>query len=284
MARRRRKRMAGTKISSRSRPSIEQTRASRVRPRRGGDIATVESPKPTVEVNESRAKRRKPKRAKHRKIRDAWMKRAYADGFVDYYSGGRAARRVYNPIFKALGKNTNIRFRSTNDQTKADILNFIGGGGNKIRRRAKIRSGRYKGESVNLTYTTQKHGTKKGAPKSKRYVRGLSTAVKYPGTLNTNVGKLKVVPNMFQTNTVGNVPSRKGGKKVTQWNKAGTAWHEVGHSMGLAGDTRLPRTDKSVMSYNPNRNRKLDAFDYKAINAFWAPHVKAYNRRNKKRR
>lgn len=207
---------------------------------------------------------------KHQKIRDDWMKSAYSDGQIDYY----ADKGHYNKVFKAVGKNTNLNFNRVKDPSKADILNFTGGQSHEFSRKTNITEGRFKGQEITYGAATQSHGEKAAPGSQWQNARGLSAAWN-PKGLSTNTGENLPINDYFQTNTVGNV---KGLDKSKQWKKAGTNWHEVGHSLGLAGDRTLPKTDKSVMSYNPERQTKFDNRDYKAINKFWKPYTtgKAY--------
>ena len=205
---------------------------------------------------------------KHKAIRQDWMKAAYSDGKIDYYGD----KKHWNKIFDSVGQNTNLKFNRVKNTNKADIINFTGGKSHEFERTTPITGGSYKGQEIDYKVRTTPHGYEANTVEMTT-ARGLSTAYN-PKELSSSAGNLPV-NDYFQTNTVGKVV---GLPKEMQWNKAGTAWHEVGHSLGLAGDYELPVTDKSVMSYNSERQTEFDKRDYKAINKFWKPYTsgKAY--------
>ena len=228
-------------------------------------------------------KPRAKKQAKHKKHRAAWLKKAYQDGYVDYYiPENKAHENAYAGIFKALGRNTNVRFRRTHKKETADILNLIGSG-QTFKRAATIQNAPNK-SYIGRELTTHNYKVKGIGDKVKhqknnplRFHTGSSQTFSNLAKRREHAKKgVKYAPDWWQVNTVGRVSKAKSGKNLPanrQWNKMGTAWHEVGHSLGLKGDASLPGNDPSVMSRSVRRNKKFNKKDYQAISDFWKPYT-----------
>lgn len=178
------------------------------------------------------------------KFRDDYMK----DGVIDYYSD----KRLYDRIYKKVGKNTGLTFNKVDNADDAEIVNYWS------RKHSgdftDWRTDKKTGKEYGVTYDGfEKRRKQEGIPKG-YYIAGTSYANDV-GALNDPF--FKGIDDLHQTNLV-NVQGSRYDRRLS-------AWHEVGHSLGLQGDDTLNKKDPSVMSYNNFRGNKFGRREYESI-------------------
>lgn len=167
-------------------------------------------------------------------FREKWRDDYMKDGVIDYYSDNK----LWDRIHKKVGKKTGLTMNKVDDIRDAEIVNVW----NDVTQEEHTLPRHVE----NFTFKGYKREHAEH-PQAKDNPNALIGGISYP------VDGKDYNPNnddMFQYNSV-NTEDR-----VSKEFRKKSAWHEIGHSLGLAGDNTLTDKDPSVMSYNHDFNNK----------------------------
>ena len=183
-------------------------------------------------------------------FRDHAIANMMKDGKVTYHAekGDRHTVRTFDRIARQTG----IPIERVNARKNADILNIVGNKGTEVEFRREKKDGtKLKPDKVKLI----------GVNDPDNWTKGTAAGISY----NKKSVMDKTPDGMIQVNF-----TRKG---IGAKRRKATIEHEIGHSMGLAGDFSAHSNDPSVMSYNEGKNTRLTRRDMNAISDAFAPYM-----------
>ena len=232
-------------------------------------------------------------------FREGHIEDMYKDQRIDWWANDNS----HNKIYRKLAKNTGLNYNRVQNQDEAEILNYNErGAAFTVNRTDKDKSNNVSGHSDQMVTTHEAFGPISGQGTRLAGAAGISTAwdVKQYGSF---IPELSEFDDKFQTNrtvaftgeevknnnyktpykgaeVAGYTPGVGGGEGSGNWDKMAkqmnqhTRAHEVGHSMGIAGDLTLNKKDPSLMSYNTSiRSGKMGTREYESIKKNFAPYI-----------
>ena len=192
-------------------------------------------------------------------FREDYRKDYMEDGQIDYF----ADNKHYDKIYKQIGKHTGLNFNKVDRHDDAEIMNFwskeTSGEFGMSRKDRKGGTGkRYGYNNPSFEEAGKEFEQIRNDTTGKLYLGGLSTAID-PKEYAKENPYMNDIQDMHQSNRVN---ALRGDRK----SQRAAAWHEVGHSLGLRGDTSLNDKDPSVMSYNHGiKGNRLGEREYESI-------------------
>ena len=233
-------------------------------------------------------------------FREGHIEDMYKDQRIDWYANDDS----YDATFQGLADETGLNFQRVMHQDDAEIVNFNEKGAEFFLERTD--KDLTNNDPTVMPFKSSDHQIAFGPLENEKRKAAGQPELEYAGALGISnawdnkqhgntpgLEHFKSHDDMYQTNrsidlTGADVkrfkymPGIKGGEsgaKTGNWDLQAaqhnehTRQHEVGHSMGIAGDLTLGDKDPSAMSYNFNiREGKLGKREYESIKNNFKPY------------